>query len=102
MDSGCTDHVINNDAYYYDSIVLKEPINVKAGDGRILKATKIGRVKGKLKVFNDLIDFNIENVFFVEEMDRNIMSFAKVTDKNKIVRIGNSSKIHRENKLVGI
>ena len=102
LDSGCTDHVINNDNYYYDLILLKEPIDVKVGDGRILKATKIGRVKGKFKVFNDLIDFNIENVFYVKEMDRNLMSFAKVTDKNKIVSIGNSSKIYSENELVGI
>ena len=98
----CTDHVINNDKYYYDSILLKEPIDVKVGDGRILKATKIGRVKGKFKIFNDLIDFNIENVFYVKDMDRNLISFARVTDKNKIVSIENSSKIYSENKLVGI
>ena len=33
LDSGCTDHIINNDKYYSDSINLKTPVNVKIGDG---------------------------------------------------------------------
>ena len=36
LDSGCTDDVINNENYFNDAIILKEPINVKVGDGRIL------------------------------------------------------------------
>ena len=63
---------------------------MKVVDGRILKATKIGQVKGKFKVFDKLVDFNLEDVFYVKDMDRNLLSFAKVTDKNKIVSIGNS------------
>lgn len=32
LDSGCTDHVINNDEYFSDCIILKQPINVKIAD----------------------------------------------------------------------
>ena len=33
LDSGCTDHVINNENYFNNSIKLKEPIKVRVGDG---------------------------------------------------------------------
>ena len=38
LDSGCTDHIINDENYLCKAIVLKEPINVKVGDRRILKS----------------------------------------------------------------
>jgi len=45
----------------------------------------------------------ISNVFYVREMDRNLFSHAKVTDKNKIVSKYNTSKIYNEyNKLIAI
>ena len=103
LDSGCTDHVINNQNYFNDAIVLKEPINVKVGDGRILKATKVGHVKSKFKTFNEEIDLELENVFYVKDIDRKLMRFAKVTDKCKVVCIGDSAKIYnKNNKLIEI
>ena len=95
--------MINNENYFSDAIVLKEPINVKVGDGRILKATKVGHVKSKFRTFNEEIDLELQNVFYVKDMDRNLISFAKVTDNHKIISIGNSSKIYnRNNKLIAI
>lgn len=44
LDSGCTDHIINNDKYFSESIIFKEPVNVKIGDGKIFLATKLGYV----------------------------------------------------------
>lgn len=36
-------------------------------------------------------------------MDKNLISYAKVTDKNKIVSIENTSKIYKNNhNLIGI
>ena len=37
LDSGCTDHIINNANYYENCIDLKEPINVYLGDKRSVK-----------------------------------------------------------------
>ena len=81
MDSGCTDHVINDENYFSGAIILKEPINVKVGDGRILKAKKVGHVKRKFKTFNEEIGIQLKNVFYVKDMDKNLISFAKVTEK---------------------
>ena len=63
LDSGCTDHVINNSNYFNDLIVLKEPINVRVDDGRILKATKVGHVKSKFKRLNEIIEIEMKNFF---------------------------------------
>ena len=73
---------------------MKEPINVKVGDGRILKATKVGHVNSKFKTFNGMIEIVLKNVFYVKNMDKNLVSFAKVTDNYKVVSIGVNSKIY--------
>ena len=44
LDSGCSDQIINDENLFSESKSLKNPINVKVGDGRILKGTKIGNV----------------------------------------------------------
>ena len=44
LDSGCSDHIVNNDEYFYESVVLKTPVNVKIADGRVLKATLVGNI----------------------------------------------------------
>jgi len=47
------------------------------------------------------INIKISNVFYVREMDRNLLSYAKVTDKNNIVSKDNTSRIYNEyNKLI--
>ncbi|XP_012279561.1 uncharacterized protein LOC105699268 [Orussus abietinus] len=43
INSGCSDHILNNDKKFEEYVTLKEPIEVKLGDGRVMKATKIGR-----------------------------------------------------------
>ena len=103
LDSGCTDHVINNDKYFYDSMTLEEPIKVKIGDGNVLKATKIGDVICYFLVYGKRVKVRLPNVFYVKEMNRNLISFAKVTDKNKIISRGNTSKIYdKDNELIAV
>jgi len=41
LDSGYTNHIVNQDKYFNRCVILKEPIKVRVGDGRILEATKI-------------------------------------------------------------
>ena len=103
LDSGCTDDVSNNENYFSDSILLREPVKVKVDDGRLLKATKIGHVMSKFKAFDNETNIELKNVFYVNEMDKNLISFAKVTDNHKVVSIGDSSKIYNEdNKIIAI
>jgi len=49
------------------------------------------------------MNIKISNVFYVREMDRNSLSYAKVPDKNKIVSKNNTSKKYNQyNKLIAI
>ena len=64
LDSGCMDHVINNDKYFDNFIELKEPVNNYLGDNRSIKATKIGNVISYFEAFEKLNEVNINNVFF--------------------------------------
>ena len=84
--------MINNENYFSDAIMLKEPIHVKVGDGRIFKATK-GHVNSKFKTFNEEIKIELKNIFYVKDIDRNLISFAKVTDNYKVVSIGDLKSI---------
>lgn len=45
LDSGCTDHIVNQDNVFENYIELKNAVNVRLGNGRELKATKIGQLK---------------------------------------------------------
>lgn len=45
LDSGCTNHIVNMDKYFYCKVRLKYSINVKLTDGFIIKATHIGNIR---------------------------------------------------------
>lgn len=97
LDSGCTDHIINDDSLFYEYIVLKEPISVKLCDGRSLQATKIGKVKTFFNEFNNnKNEITLLNVFYVRNMKQNLISFSKVTERNKIISYGDVSKIYNK------
>ena len=44
LDSGCSDHIINNENYFENCIELKEPVNIYVADNRPIKETSIGTV----------------------------------------------------------
>ena len=44
LDSGCFNHIINNENYFENCIELKEPVNIYVADNRPIKATSIGTV----------------------------------------------------------
>lgn len=98
LDNGFTDHIINNDSYYSKSKKLSFPVDVKIGDGKILKATKVGNVTINSIVNGNKVKIGLENVFFVKEMDRNLISYGKITNNNKIVSVGNTAKIFNRNR----
>ena len=58
LDSGCTDHVVNDERMYEKFIVLKNSIEVKLRDGKNLKATEVGNIKTYFKNYHNekLID----------------------------------------------
>lgn len=94
LDSGCTDHIINNENLFSDYEILKIPVDVKLGDGKILKATKRGTVHVKFKVYSGSSNVCLPNVYFVKDMLQNLMSYSKITTNNKIVSSGNITKMY--------
>ena len=102
LDSGCSDHIINDDKYFVKVSKLDKPVNVKVGDGRVLKATSIGEIKTKFVTNYNETEITLTDVYFVKEMDRNLMSFGKIANKTKIVSMGNTSKIYTKESLIGI
>lgn len=81
LDSGCTDHIITDDSYFSESLILKNPINVKVGDGRILKGTKVSKVCTHFIVYGKKVKITMSDVFFVKDMDTNLISFSRITEK---------------------
>lgn len=92
LDSG-TDHIVNDDTIFDEYVVLKKPVDVKLGDRWILKATKIDNIKTTFQIYAKDSEITLYNVFYVKEMKQNLISYSKVTEKNKIVSYGNNSKI---------
>lgn len=104
LDSGCSDHITNNVDLYNNVKNLESPINVKLGDGRIIKATKVGDVICNFIINkHKTVEVNVNNVLYVKEMDRNLISYGKVTNTNKIVSKYNRSKIfNKKGQLMAI
>ena len=102
LDSECSDYIVNDDSYFIEYENLKNPIYVKVGDGKTLKGAKVGKIFTYLEVNKRRIKIIMSNVFYVKEMDNNLVSCARVTNKNKIVSAGNTSKIcNKYIKLIG-
>ncbi len=103
LDSGCSDHIINHDFAFENCITLKEPVQVKLGDGRILMAIKEGNVRTSVQVYGNFITVNNSDVLYVKGTGSNLLSSGKITEKNKIVFHGNVAKIfNRNNELIAI
>lgn len=93
LDSGCTDHIINDEKYFENFKILKEPVDVHMGDDRSVKATKIGNVVSYFDAFGKKNLVEMKNAFYVKDMKSNLISYSKITENNMIVSKGKISKI---------
>ncbi|CAD7094238.1 unnamed protein product [Hermetia illucens] len=91
LDSGCTDHIINNDKYFENFKILEKPVNVYLGDNSYVKATKIGNVISYFNVYGKKVKIEMKNVFYVENMHSNLVSYSKITENNKIISEGHAN-----------
>ncbi len=80
VDSGATDHLVNSRSYFWKSIKLRRPIDIRiAKSGDTIKATEIGIIK---YVHKNRIH-TISNVLFSSEARCNLLSVNRsVTDTN--------------------
>lgn len=91
LDSGCSDHIVNSDKYFYKVIDLKNPVNIKVGDGFQLKANKIGNIFVYFNVSNKLIKTEIKNVYYVQNMKQNLLSVSCIINSNNSVIFKNDT-----------
>ena len=77
IDSGCTDHIVKSDNYFEKFTILKNAVNVKLPDGKLLKATKIGNMKIKVKNYYSEKQIVLSNLYYVEGIKQNLLSVSK-------------------------
>lgn len=51
LDSGCSDHIVNDCKFFENYVNLKNHVDVELPDGKMLEATKIGNVKAYFKTY---------------------------------------------------
>lgn len=96
LDSGCTDHVINDDSYFSDYTFLQNPIDVSIADGTKLKCDKVGNIITTFVERNLKTEIKMSNVFYMKDLDRNLISLSKITNNPnyKVLSYGNKSEIY--------
>ena len=70
IDSGCTDLIINVDNVFDEYVELKQPVDVKLGDGHVLKATKVGKVNVIFQVYGSDVRVTLCNVFLCQRYEK--------------------------------
>ena len=98
LDSGCTDHIVNNDKFFDKFIWLKEPVEVKLPDGKNLKATKIGTIRLLFKNYYNEKQVEVKNVYYVQGIRQNILSLSKVTENYTVVAKIDDAKIYNKHR----
>lgn len=92
IDSGCTDHVISSDKHFNEFINLKITASVKLGNNNVMKATKVGNIA--CKFYSECGERTIKNVFYVPNIQKNLLSVSSVARSGKSIIIkGNYCRI---------
>lgn len=73
--------------------MLKQSVNVYLGDNRVVKVTKIGNVASCFDTFGKKNLVDMKNVFCVEDMHSNFISYSRITENDKVVSRGKMKKI---------
>lgn len=83
VDSGCTDHMVNQKQYFCDLVMLENPIKVAvAKDKEFLLAVGIGNIVAYSIVKNQRLKCTIKNVLYVPNLRKNLLSVKKLEMSN--------------------
>lgn len=105
IDSGCTDHMVNEKSYFSDLVMLEEPIKIAvAKNDNFLLAMGVGNIKVVSTVGKEKIDCTIKNVFYIPNLRRNLLSVKRLEMSNIKVLFENAQVrlISKEGRLIGI
>lgn len=89
LDSGCSDHIVNDDRYFCEYKKLDNPVNIRVGDGFSLKSEKIGKITMHCYANYQLHKIDIDNVYYVPNMKRNLLSVSSIVNRGNMIKFQN-------------
>lgn len=102
IDSGCSDHLVNDKALFEDLKPLRDPIEIAiAKDGESIVAKCSGTVKVISCVGGKRTECTVENVLYVPELRCNLFSVMRIDEAGmRVVYEGGKVKIYHQSKIV--
>lgn len=105
IDSGCTDHLVNNKNVFKEIVILDKPVKIAvAKNNNYLSAIGVGNILAYGIVNGKHLEYLIKNVFYVPELRRNLLSVKKLEQEGIKVTFENGKVklINKNNCLVGL
>lgn len=104
LDSGCTEHMTNDESVFASARVLETPEQIAvAKNGISLEANKTGSIIGELSADNVKTPCTIKNVLFVEELKCNLLSVSKLEEAGMSVVFANGqARICRNENVIAV
>ncbi|KAK9709784.1 hypothetical protein QE152_g26402 [Popillia japonica] len=82
LDSGATEHMVNNKYLFTALKNLKEPIKIAvAKQGQMLEAHSVGNIDIISEVNGKQMKIPVQNVLYVPDLLNNLLSIRKLEDK---------------------
>lgn len=91
IDSGCSDHIVNDEKYFYKYKKLDNPVKIRVGDGFGLISEKIGNIMMNFRVGYRSHKIEIHNVYFVPSMKRNLLSVSSIVNRGNMIKFKNET-----------
>lgn len=104
IDSGCTDHLVNDKKYFSELLMLKNPIKIAvAKSNNYMEAIGVGEIKAISFVDGKEVKCTIKNVLFVPNLRKNLLSVKRLEMSDVTVVFENGQVLlFDNNKLLGI
>lgn len=104
VDSGCTDHLISSKEYFSELLMLREPIKIAiARNDQYMEALGVGSIKVISNVHGREFDCTIQNVLYVPNLRRNLLSVKRLEMANiKVTFYNGQVKLYKDNDVIGI
>lgn len=105
MDSGCTDHLVNDKKVFTNLKMLDKPVRIAIAKSNIfLNAIGVGNINVFSPIDNtNKIKCTLQNVLYVPDLRRNLLSVKKLEISGlRIVFEEGKVKMYKANKIIGV
>lgn len=102
LDSGASDHLVNDESYFSVSSELNSPITISvAKSGESLQAFKVGEINVSQTLNGKIVRCVIKNVLYVPHLRKNLLSAGKIEQNGLSIVLNNGkAEIHNKNDQV--